>query len=190
MLADGATVRIRPIRAADRQRLIDFYRGWSAESLALRFFSAGVEVEQLARRFCAVDHGDEFGLVAVAGADKRVVAHASYARTSPTQAEIAFGVADDYQGRGLATLLLRHLAKVAAAAGVARFVAEVLPRNHRMVGVLRDSGFPVQVQTARDSLLITLPTSAAHAGPLTPRAAPAAAWPESCPVTWRSGAAA
>ena len=159
VLADGATIQIRPVRPSDCPSLTDFYHRWPADSLVLRFFSAGLDVAQLVQRFCTIDYHDEFGLIAVAGPDQRLVAHASYSRTSPTQAEVAFGVADDHQGRSLATLLLGHLAEAAAASGIAEFVADVLPRNHRMVGVLRDSGFPVQVQTTSDALRITLPTS-------------------------------
>src|SRR6266542_3894209 len=54
VLSDGATVHVRPIRAADCPKLTDFYRRWSADSLVLRFFSAGLDVAQLAQRFCTV----------------------------------------------------------------------------------------------------------------------------------------
>lgn len=159
VLAGGATVRIRPIRPDDVSKLVQFYRRWPVEELVLRFFSAGIDIERLARRFCVIDYRNEFGLVAIAGPDERVVAHASYACTAPHHAEVAFGVADDHQGRGLCTLLLGHLAQVAAANGITEFEAEVLAHNHHMVSVLRTSGFPVQVQPAPDSLRITLPTS-------------------------------
>ena len=39
------------------------------------------------------------------------------------------------------------------------FVAEVLPHNHRMIDVFRQSGFPVELRSIPDALEIELPTS-------------------------------
>ena len=61
---------------------------------------------------------------------------------------MAFEVADAWHGRGIATILLAHLAGAAARDGVTTFVAYVHPSNRRMVGVFRESGFPVEVQSS------------------------------------------
>src|SRR5947208_7101689 len=60
-----------------------------------------------------------------------------------SSAEVAFAVADELQGRGIGTRLLEQLASRAAAAGIERFVAEVLPDNAAMLGVFQDAGFEV-----------------------------------------------
>jgi GNAT superfamily N-acetyltransferase len=60
----------------------------------------------------------------------------------PGRAEVEFAVTEDYQGRGLATLLLARLAELAVARGIPIFEAEVLPASKRMLQVLRDSEFP------------------------------------------------
>jgi GNAT superfamily N-acetyltransferase len=44
-------------------------------------------------------------------------------------AEVAFAVADAWQGRGVGTILVERLREDARAAGITRFVAEVLPGN-------------------------------------------------------------
>ena len=159
VLADGTTAHIRPIKPEDEPRLAALFASWSVESLVLRFFSAGVDAAALARRFCQVDYATSFGLVAVTGPEERIVAHGSYATCAPQHAEVAFGVAEDFRGRGLATILLAHLAEIAAANGITTFEAEVLPQNHGMLAVFRDSGFRVEVRSAPDSLHVTLPTS-------------------------------
>ena len=84
-----------------------------------------------------------------------------YARTQPgeAEAEVAFAVDGAWQGRGLATTLLAHLADAAAEEGIAVFVAITLPGNHRMIGVFRDSGFPVEVRAHPGELHIRFPTS-------------------------------
>lgn len=59
-----------------------------------------------------------------------------YIRTRAGPAEVAFAVGDGLHGQGIATTMLAHLAEVAMANGIDRFVADVLPGNHRMVADL------------------------------------------------------
>ena len=88
-----------------------------------------------------------------------MVGHASYAGAGDGRAEVAFAVADAMQGKGLATILLAHLADAAAEGGIRLFEAEVLPGNHRMVEVFRESGFPVETSSAPGSIHLEFPTS-------------------------------
>jgi predicted CoA-binding protein len=55
--------------------------------------------------------------------------------------------------------MLAHLAPIAEQKGVATFTAEVLPANHRMIGVFRQSGFPITSHSTRDAIEVDLPTS-------------------------------
>ena len=126
-LRDGSTVHVRPIRPDDEQRLLDLLTSLSPDARTLRFFSAGVDLAALARDDSQVDYLQSFGLVATTGPDEHIVGHASYARIDPECAEIAFTIADEYQGRGLGTLLLGQLAETAAANGIVEFRAVVLP---------------------------------------------------------------
>ena len=66
--------------------------------------------------------------------------------------------ADEMQGRGLATVLLAHLAQVASARGITTFTATVLPENRRMISVFRESGFPVEVHSSPDAIELEFPT--------------------------------
>jgi RimJ/RimL family protein N-acetyltransferase len=67
-----------------------------------------------------------------------------------SDAEVAFVVADDWQGNGAGTQLLQQLVHRARAEGVTRFVADTLSENHRMRGVFRDSGLPVKSEMRSD----------------------------------------
>jgi acetyl coenzyme A synthetase (ADP forming)-like protein len=158
-LRDGSTVHVRPIRPDDELRLLDLLTSLSPDARTLRFFSAGVDLAEQARHDSHVDYDQALGLVATTGPDGRVVGHASYSRTDPERAEIAFTIADEYQGRGLGTLLLGQLAETAAANGISQFRAVVLPSNFRMLSVFRDSGFPVVTHTGPDEIHLELPTS-------------------------------
>jgi acetate---CoA ligase (ADP-forming) len=159
-LRDGSTVRVRPIRAGDRDAMLAFLGSLSVESLGFRFFSGGVNLEALADWAVDVDYADRYGLVAVRGGEGRIVGHGSYTTlTQPARAEVALAIADELQGQGLGTILIAHLAEAAEEHGIALFEAEVLPDNHRMIEVFRESGFPVATSSAPGSIHVELPTS-------------------------------
>ena len=117
-LRDGSIVHVRPVRPQDHGDLAAFYWALSERSRWFRFFSTGVNLEDQARRAVEVDYRDAFGLVAVTEA--AIVGHAQYIRMDAERAEIAFAVADAMQGRGLATVLLAHLAERAHEEGIRR----------------------------------------------------------------------
>jgi acetate---CoA ligase (ADP-forming) len=140
VLTDGGTARVRPIRADDEPALLALYGRLSDESIYLRFFSpvprpTAVQLE----RITSIDYVDHMVLVAQIGDD--IVAVARYDRVGPDEAEVAFAVADDQQRRGLATLLLEHLAGIARANGISTFAADTLPGNAKMLNVFSDAGW-------------------------------------------------
>src|SRR3954468_13980358 len=157
-LRDGSTARVRPVVPADAPALRAFLAGLSDNSRWLRFFSLGVDLDRAAQRAAAGDRPEGYGLIVTTGAEERVVAHAVFELERPDRAEVAFAVADEMQGRGLATVLIAHLAQVASARGVTTFTAIVLPENRRMISVFRESGFPVAVRASSDGIELEFPT--------------------------------
>jgi acyl-CoA synthetase (NDP forming)/GNAT superfamily N-acetyltransferase len=157
-LRDGSTAHVRPVVPADAPALRQFLGGLSEQSRWLRFFSLGVNLDRAAERAAAGDRPEGYGLIVTTGAEQRVVAHAVFELERPDRAEVAFAVADEMQGRGLATVLLAHLAQVAAARGITTFTATVLPENRRMISVFRESGFPVEVHASPDGIELEFPT--------------------------------
>lgn len=157
-LRDGSTAHVRPVVPADAPALRTFLEGLSDNSRWLRFFSLGVNLDKAAERAAAGDRPEGYGLIVTTGAEERVVAHAVFELERPDRAEVAFAVADEMQGRGLATVLIAHLAQVASARGVTTFTATVLPENRRMISVFRESGFPVEVRASPDGIEVVFPT--------------------------------
>ncbi len=142
ILRDGRTLRLRPPRGADADALVAFFERLSPQSLYLRFHGARRPTRQLAEPFLDPDWGELGALVGEL--EGQVVALASWARLrDPAAAEVAFAVADELQGRGVGTRLLEQLAERAAAGGIERFVAEVLPTNRAMLEVFTDAGFQI-----------------------------------------------
>lgn len=158
VLRDGSTVRLRPVRDEDEAALRELFAGLGDRSLAFRFFSGAVNLDEAAQRMVAVDQKRSFGLVALRG-EGNVVGHAVYVETVPGEAEVAFAIGEPMQGRGLGTILLAHLAERAGECGIGTFVAEVMPQNHRMIDVFRDSGFAVATESVAGGIRLAFPTS-------------------------------
>jgi acetyl coenzyme A synthetase (ADP forming)-like protein len=158
VLRDGSTVTVRPIRGEDAAALGLFYKDLSLESRIFRFFAAVANADPSIPRMVNVDYASSYGLIAVAGARSVIVGHAMYVQIAPRKAEMALAVADTYQGRGLGTILLGQLAEAAAGAGVETFEAMVRPENHRMLQMLRESGFPVLARSVPGEVHAELPT--------------------------------
>lgn len=159
VLRDGSTVRVRTMRADDDAQLLALFESLSEESRWMRFFwpAKGSALAAEARREATLER--TFGLLALSGAEERVVAHAFFTAIDEHRAEVAFTISNDFQGRGLATILLGQLADVAVANGVQMFEAEVIAANHAMLHVFRESGFPIEVDAAAGQLHVTFPTS-------------------------------
>ncbi|HET9186095.1 MAG TPA: GNAT family N-acetyltransferase [Solirubrobacterales bacterium] len=158
VLRDGSTVHLRPVRPEDEGTLREFFARLDAQSLAFRFFSGAVDVGRAAASLAAVDYAERYGLLAVRGGG-RVVGHGLYVGGPGERAEVAFAIGAEMQGRGLGTILLAHLAEVADERGYATFVADVLPQNHQMIEMFRDSGLPIQVRAEPGVLRVEMPTS-------------------------------
>jgi acetyl coenzyme A synthetase (ADP forming)-like protein len=143
VLMDGRTAHIRPIRADDVEQIRALHGRLSPQSIYFRFFSPLPKLpEAQLHHLVEVDYRDRFALVGEL--DGLVVAVARYDRVRDNEAaEVAFVVEDHHQGRGLATVLLEHLAAVALSNGIERFEAETLPDNRAMMDVFRHAGFNV-----------------------------------------------
>ncbi len=144
LLLDGGAARLRPIRPDDADGLVAFYARVSPESKYMRFFAPYPELTQRdVDRFTSVDYRSRNAFVVTIGRDIVAVGRYDATDDSLRQAEVAFLVEDDQQGRGVAQLLLEHLAQSGRERGIASFVAEVLPDNIRMLQTFREAGYRV-----------------------------------------------
>lgn len=154
LLSDGRAAHLRAIGPDDGPALRRFGEKLSTATVHFRFFAPRKRIsdEEIAH-FVTVDYHDRLALVALV--EGELVAVARYDRCTTTnpgvagsvaepvldEAEVAFVVRDDHQGRGLGTVLLEHLASAASQRGIGRFVADTLPENYRMLTVFRSAGF-------------------------------------------------
>lgn len=142
LLRDGRTAHIRPIGPEDAELLVAFYARVSDESKYYRFFTPMPRLSQRdVLRFTNVDHDRRVAFVLTVGED--MIAVGRYDAVDPRHAEVAFLVQDDHQGRGIAQVLLEHLAQAGRERGIESFTAEVLPDNKRMIQTFRDAGYKI-----------------------------------------------
>ncbi len=154
VLRDGSVVTLRRVHPADREALRALYAGLEREDVRLRFFSPTADVARMLDRLLEPRN---VNVVALAGT--RLLGHGMYAPFGDGRAEVAFTVTHAAQGHGVGTLLLQHLAALARDDGIDTFVADVLPDNHRMIDMFRESGFHPSLRSGAGSIAVELPTA-------------------------------
>ncbi len=149
-LRDGETVTLRTICPEDAPRLQTLFNSLSPTSRYFRFLSCMKELpEEWAKRFADVDYPAQMALTATCedGGQERLIADARYIiepLAEEPAAEFAIAIRDDFQKRGLGTILLKRLAAFACAHGIRTFTALVHSENHQMLDLLGHSGFSLR----------------------------------------------
>ena len=156
VLRDGSSVRIRAAKPSDEAATVAFLNGLSDTSRTLRFGHGATDLVATAKGWTDADCTDCCVLAVLGG---EIVGQASYDRLAPDRAKVGFTVADSFQGRGVGTLLLKRLAEAAEADGVAVFEADVVPDNHRMLDVFKESGFGITMKSEPGLVRVQFPTS-------------------------------
>lgn len=148
-LRDGTRLHVRPIVPDDEPLLHEAVAAMSERTVYFRFFSPIKRMsDALAHRLAVVDYRDRFAIVAATrrphspSQKERIVGVARYDRARDTDvAEVAVAVIDEFQRRGLGSVLLAELARVARSQGIRTFQLIVLPENRQMLGLLRNMGW-------------------------------------------------
>lgn len=158
-LRNGVELCIRAACPDDLAGVVEAFEKLNAETVYLRFFGPkkGFSEAEL-DRFRHIDFEQRVTLLGTVQEDGReiVIAAGTYVRTRGAEAEIAFVVEEDFHRLGIAHRLLTHLGRIAQAAGLQRFTAEVLPQNAAMQGVFARCGWPMTSHRDDGTVHITL----------------------------------
>jgi len=146
-LPDGTDVTIRPIRPEDAESEQTFVRNLSEQSRYFRFMRTLAELTpEMLVRFTQIDYDREMAFLAFVerGGRETEVGVARYV-TNPDgrTCEFAVVIADEWQGRGIATRLMTELMQVARERGLVVIEGEVLAVNARMLQLVKSLGFSV-----------------------------------------------
>ena len=145
VLADGGRVLVRPVVPEDREAVAAGYQQLSSRSRRTRFFSPpDVLGDDDLDYLTVLDYHDHYAIGAFMldepGAPGVAIGRYIRDRDEPGRAEVAVTVLDQYQHRGIGTLLTRLLADVASRNDVRTFVYYVLWENEDMIELLREEG--------------------------------------------------
>ncbi len=144
-LHDRSHVLIRPITKQDHDAERAFIEGLSCQARRYRFLG---EVrrpsEQLIEQFTNIDYVHEVAFVAVTPDDsrQRIVGVSRYSTDHEgLSCECAVTVSDEWQHKGLGTMLMKHLIDVARARGIHSMYSVDSAENMAMADLARYLGF-------------------------------------------------
>lgn len=145
---NGVPVEIRPMRPDDKPLEADFVRRLSSDARYERFMATLRELSPAKLAYLTeVDQVRHVALVAVAEREGQPAFEgvARYAiDPAGTGCEFAIAVSDDWQGSGVAGVLMHALIGLARARGLATMEGIVLAANTRMLRFTRQLGFVPQ----------------------------------------------
>src|SRR3954463_7762618 len=137
-LTDGTEVRLREIRAEDKDLLAAGHARLSEKSRLTRFLASKPKLTASDLRYLTeVDGVNHYAVVALV--DGQIVGVARWVRLvgEPDAAEAAVVVGDHLQGKGLGKSLARELADSARARGVRRITASIMSDNPPAEALMR-----------------------------------------------------
>jgi RimJ/RimL family protein N-acetyltransferase len=162
LLKDGTEVTVRAIRREDAASVLAAFKGLDREAVYRRFFSPKKELSDAElKQLTEVDFSRVVALVVTTktSTGETLIGGGRYAvddAKTPRSAELAFLTGEGHRGRGIASLLLKHLKRLAEDAGVPQFEAEVLAQNQPMLAVFRGSGLPIRQRREGNVVCVTL----------------------------------
>jgi GNAT superfamily N-acetyltransferase len=174
-LSDGRRLHLRTIRPSDRELLREGFERLSPDSRYARFMvpKARLTDRELAY-LTEVDGVDHFALGAVRRhlmSKDEGVGSARFVRLAdePDVAEPAVTVLDDYQGKGLGSVLLQRLIEAAWERDVRWFRSELLAENKASKRMIESLSPEVRFQATGDGALVaTIPVPEPDRTPTAP----------------------
>jgi acetyltransferase len=147
-LRDERTVILRPIKPEDEPLWLEMFQNFSEESIRYRFFQVLKDTPHETRvRYCNIDYDREIAIVAELTEEgrKRILGVARVSiEPDGKKGEIAFIVADPWQGLGLGTKLVDYVLEICVDMKLETIYAIMLADNYRAMGLMKKMGFTVK----------------------------------------------
>ncbi len=147
-LRDGRPVLLRPIKPEDEPLWLDMFQKFSEESIRYRFFELIRDTPHEVRvRYCNIDYDREMAIVAeltenghrsILGVVRLIV------EPDEKTGEIAFIVADPWQGLGLGTKMIDYMIEICKDKGLEQIYGVMLAENVKAISLMRQMGFIIE----------------------------------------------
>jgi acyl-CoA hydrolase/GNAT superfamily N-acetyltransferase len=143
---------IRVIKPTDESMIRDLFYNLSEGSVYFRYFSPKRSMpHDNLQKYVNLSEEEGLSLVVTIGPreNRRIIAEARYVKEPGERFyDTAFMVDENYQGKGIATFLLKYLVEIAKERGVAGFKADVLVSNRSMLKVYESVPYVLHKQIA------------------------------------------
>ena len=147
-LKNGNEVMLRPIKPEDEELWLEMFKNFSEEAVRYRFFQILKDTPHEVRvRYCNIDYDREMAIVAeIAQEGKKKILGVSRISIEPNgkTGEMAFIVADKWQGQGLGTKMVDYLLEIAKEMGVEEVYSIMLSDNQRALHLTQKMGFQIE----------------------------------------------
>jgi len=158
-LRDGRTVVLRPIKPEDELLWLEMFQNFSEESIRYRFFQILKDTPHETRiRYCNIDYDREIAIVPelTEGGRKKILGVARVSiEPDGKKGEIAFIIADPWQGLGLGTKIVDYALEICKDMKIETVYAIILPDNYRAIDLMKKMGFEIKY-TADNTVEATL----------------------------------
>jgi len=146
-LPNGRTVLLRPIKPEDELLWLEMFRTFSEESIHYRFFEIIKDTPHEIRvRYCNIDYDKEIAIVAELTENEKKILGVARVSLEPDRksGEIAFIVADPWQGLGLRTRMVEYMLEICKDMKVETIYAMMLPDNYKAINLMKEMGFALK----------------------------------------------
>jgi len=146
-LKNGAEVVLRPIKAEDEGRYNDLIKSLSLQSMRFRFFAIIKEIpHDTLTKYCNLDYDRQIAIVAELKGDSNPIVGVGRVIAQPggTKGEFAILVTDQWQLKGLGSLLMDYIIMAAKNMHLKKIFATILPDNIKMIELSKKKGLKVE----------------------------------------------
>jgi len=144
-LRDGRTVILRPIKPEDEPLWLEMFQNFSDPSIRYRFFHMIKDTPHEVRvRYCNIDYDREMAIVAELneeGRQKILGAVRLIIEPDGKKGEIAFIVADPWQGLGLGSKMVDYMIEICKDKKLETIYGVMLPDNYQAINLMKRMGF-------------------------------------------------
>jgi acyl-CoA hydrolase/GNAT superfamily N-acetyltransferase len=153
---DGQLVTFRPAKPVDERLIQEHFYSMDDEDVKSRFFGIRrsfyrEDMQDMAQ----VDYIKNLSIVAVTGelGFEKLIGLGMYALEQGTVAEVGFSVSKEWQGKGIASVLLEKLTEAARENGITSLVAYTHASNEGMIKLFNKLPYNVET-TLKDGALV------------------------------------
>ncbi|MCW4015155.1 MAG: GNAT family N-acetyltransferase [Candidatus Bathyarchaeota archaeon] len=147
-MRDGRSVLLRPIKPEDEPLWLEMFKNFSEQSIRYRFFQIIKDTPHEVRvRYSNIDYDREIGIVAeLKEKEQRHILGVVRLIIEPDgkTGEIAFIVADPWQGLGLGSKMVDYMIEICKDKQLETVYAFMLPDNHRAISLVKRMGFSIE----------------------------------------------